>query len=95
MAEGGVAQLSQGIDPSPCHRTIVGTSLRCIHFQLTDPKTFLKGPLAPKNRGFEGERVPKNCAFLIKTSTSFLASFFRISPNEVWKILLEKSFIRA
>ena len=34
-----------------------------IHFWRTDPKIFLKAPLAPIYTNFEGERAPKKNAF--------------------------------
>ena len=34
-----------------------------IHFWLTDPKIFLKAPLAPIYTNFEGERAPKKRLF--------------------------------
>ena len=34
-----------------------------IHFCPTDPKIFLKAPLAPINTNVEGERAPKKCNF--------------------------------
>ena len=37
-----------------------------IHFWPTDPKIFLKAPLAPIHTNFEGERAPKNAIFFVK-----------------------------
>ena len=53
-----------------------------IHFWPTDPKIFLKAPLAPIYTNFEGERAPKkNAIFLSKffkkcPKTAFLTVFF-------------------
>ena len=35
-----------------------------IHFRPTDPKMFLKAPMAPIYTNFEGERAPKKTRFL-------------------------------
>ena len=37
-----------------------------IHFLPTDPKTFLREPLAPIYTIFEGERAPKKTRFFVK-----------------------------
>ena len=37
-----------------------------IHFWPTDPKIFLKAPLAPIYTNFEGERAPKKRDFFVK-----------------------------
>ena len=37
-----------------------------IHFWRTDPKIFLKAPLAPIYTNFEGERAPKKTKFFCK-----------------------------
>ena len=37
-----------------------------IHFWRTDPKIFLKAPLAPIYTNFEGERAPKKTKFFVK-----------------------------
>ena len=36
------------------------------HFWPTDPKIFLKAPLAPIHTNFEGERAPKNAICFLK-----------------------------
>ena len=56
-----------------------------IHFWLTDPKTFLKAPLAPSYTNFEGSarrKIRKTRNFLVEIfqkapKTSFLACFFK------------------
>ena len=45
-----------------------------IHFWPTDPKIFLKAPLAPIYTSFEGERAPKKTRF-------FLSKFFKKCPK--------------
>ena len=45
-----------------------------IHFCPTDPKIFLKAPLAPINTNFEGERAPKKTQF-------FLSKCFKKCPK--------------
>ena len=52
-----------------------------IHFWPTDPKIFLKAPLAPIYTNFEGERAPKKRNFFGKTfqkvpKNGFFDSFF-------------------
>ena len=52
-----------------------------IHFWPTDPKIFLRAPLAPIYTNFEGERAPKKRVFLSKFSkkcpkNGFLTCFF-------------------
>ena len=37
-----------------------------IHFWRTDPKIFLKAPLAPIYTNFEGEHAPKKTRFFVK-----------------------------
>ena len=51
-----------------------------IQFWLTDPKFFLKAPLAPIYTYFKGERAPKKRDFLVKffqklPKNAFLACF--------------------
>ena len=50
-----------------------------IHFWPTDPKVFLKAPLAPIYTTFEGERAPKK--------GNFLSKFFKKCPKTAQKIL--------
>ena len=54
-----------------------------IHFWPTDPKIFLKAPLAPIYTNFEGERAPKKRDFFVKIfqncpKTAFLTVFSKI-----------------
>ena len=54
-----------------------------IHFLPTDPKIFLKAPLAPIYTNFEGERAPKKRDFLVKIfqkvpKNAFFGLFFQI-----------------
>ena len=57
-----------------------------IHFWPTDPKMFLKAPLAPIYTNFEGERAPKNKRFFCQNffkkrpKTAFLTVFFLNLP---------------
>ena len=76
-----------------------------IHFWLTDPKIFLKAPLAPIYTNFKGERAPKKCNFLVKVfqkvsnKTFFVLFFFfnklpaaqKIGQNRVFVVIWESS----
>ena len=47
-----------------------------IHCWPTDPKIFLKAPLAPIYTNFEGERAPKKTRFFLSKFFGFLTVFF-------------------
>ena len=56
-----------------------------IHFWPTDPKIFLKAPLAPIYTNFEGERAPKKRDFFVKIiqkvpKNGFFDYFFKNLP---------------
>ena len=56
-----------------------------IHFWPTDPKIFLKAPLAPIYTNFEGERAPKKRDFFVKIfqklpKNGFFDCFFKNLP---------------
>ena len=55
---GRTPPLPQEFDPLPTQRVPLCTILR-YPYLVTDPKHFLKAPLAPIYTYFEGERVPK------------------------------------
>ena len=63
---GGGFLLLQGFDPLPTQRVFPSSYFETSIFWLTDPKVFLKAPLAPKYINFEGERAPKKRNFLVK-----------------------------
>ena len=74
LGGGGVGGLgadafsSQGFDPLPTQRVPFDTFSE-IHFWPTDPKIFLKAPLAPICTNFEeerGARVKKKRDFFVK-----------------------------
>ena len=52
----------QGFDPLPTQRVPPFDTFSEIHFWPTDPKIFLKAPLAPIHTNFKGERAPKKNA---------------------------------
>ena len=58
-----------------------------IRFWPTDPKIFLKAPLAPIYTNFEGERAPKKNAI-------FLQNFFKKCPKTVFFIVFSKICLR-
>ena len=56
-----------------------------IHFWPTDPKIFLKAPLAPIYTNFEGERAPKKTRFFVEIfqkvpKNGFFDCFFKNLP---------------
>ena len=55
----------QGFDPLPTQRAPLCTILRYSNL-VTDPKNFLKVPLAPIYTYFERERAPKKRNFFVK-----------------------------
>ena len=54
-----------------------------IHFWRTDPRIFLKAPLAPVYTNFEGERAPKKNAI-------FLSTFFKKCPKTAFLTVFSK-----
>ena len=58
-----------------------------IHFWRTDPKIFLKAPLAPIYTNFEGERAPKKNAI-------FLSKFFKKCPKTAFLTVFSKICLR-
>ena len=65
-----------------------------IHFWPTDPKIFLKAPLAPIYTNFEGERAPKKRDFFVKIfqklpKNGFFDCFFKKVPSKT--VLWESS----
>ena len=58
-----------------------------IHFWPTDPKIFLKAPLAPIYTNFEGERAPKKNAI-------FLSKFFKKCPKRLFWLFFQKNCLR-
>ena len=58
-----------------------------IHFWRTDPKIFLKAPLAPIYTNFEGEHEPKKNAF-------FLSKFFKKCPKTAFLTVFSKICLR-
>ena len=63
---GGADALSSGIRPPADPKGPPFDTFSEIHFWPTDPKIFLKAPLAPIYTNFEGERAPKKCNFFVK-----------------------------
>ena len=57
-----------------------------IHFWPTDPKIFLKAPLAPIYTNFEGERAPKK--------RDFFSKFFKNCPKTAFVTVFSKIFLR-
>ena len=55
-----------------------------IHFWPTDPKIFLKAPLAPIYTNFEGERAPKKRDF-------FCQNFSKIAQKRLFWLFFQKS----
>ena len=60
-------------------------------FGTTDPKIFLKAPLAPLNTNIEGERAPKKKDLFVKIfqkvpKNGFLTCFFKNLPaaQKIW-----------
>ena len=74
-----------------------------IHFWPTDPKIFLKAPLAPIYTNFEGERAPKKRDFVVNifqkvSKNGFLTVFSKVClqgkkfcQNRGKKVLWESS----
>ena len=58
-----------------------------IHFWPTDPKIFLKAPLAPIYTNLEGERAPKKTQF-------FLSKVFKKRPKTAFLTVFSKIFLR-
>ena len=59
-----------------------------INFWRTEPKIFLKAPLAPIYTNFEGERAPK------KNSIFFLSKFFKKCPKTAFLTVFSKICLR-
>ena len=66
-------------------------------FWLTDPKIFLKAPLAPIYTNFEGKRAPKKNAIFLSTFFVFLTVFSKIcrGAKKLAKIGAKQCFGRA
>ena len=84
---GGVdAPPSSGFRPPADPKGLPFDTFSEIHFWPTDPKIFLKAPLAPIYTNFEGERAPKKNAFFcqifskIAQKRLFLLCFFKNLP---------------
>ena len=58
-----------------------------IHFWPTEPKIFLKAPLAPIYTNFEGERAPKKNAI-------FLSKFFKKCPKTAFLTVFSQICLR-
>ena len=57
-----------------------------IHFWRTDPKIFLKAPLAPIYTNFEGERAPKKHIFFVKIFQKVPKNgFLTVFSKKFWK----------
>ena len=74
--------------------------IRDIHFWLTDPKIFLKAPLAPIYTNSKGDRAPKKRNFLVKIfqkkhKNAFLACFFFKILPAASKLLPKQVFFSA
>ena len=87
---GGRTPFSSGIRPPADPRGPPFDTFSEIHFWPTDPKFFLKAPLAPIYTNFEGERAPKKRDF-------FLSKFFKKCPKTAFlsKIRANQCFGRA
>ena len=59
-----------------------------IHFWPTDPKIFIKAPLAPIYTNFEGERAPK------KNAIFFVKIFQKVPKNGIFDCFLKKIGLR-
>ena len=83
---GGGRSFPQGFDPLPTQRVPPPfDTFSEIHFWPTDPKIFLKAPLAPIYAIFEGERAPKKRIFFVKIfqkvpKNGFFDCFFKNLP---------------
>ena len=85
---GGADALPLGIrPPTPCRPK--GSPLDTfseIHFWPTDPKIFLKAPLAPIYTNFKGERAPKKTRFFVKIFQKVPKTAFKKLPaaQKIW-----------
>ena len=83
---GGGGRPSSGIRPPADPKGPPFDTFSEIHFWPTDPKIFLKAPLAPIYTNFEGERAPKkNAIFFVKIfqkvpKNGFIDRFFKNLP---------------
>ena len=84
---GGADAPLSGIRPPADPKGPPFDTLSEIHFWRTDPKIFLKAPLAPINTNFEGERAPKKNAI-------FLSTFFKKCPKTAFLTVFSKICLR-
>ena len=82
IARGGRPPPPSGIRPPADPKGPPFDTFSEIHFWPTDPKIFLKAPLAPIYTNFEGERAPKNAIFLSK--------FFKKCPKTAFLTVFQK-----
>ena len=81
--------LPQGFDPLPTQRVPPPfDTFSEIHFWPTDPKIFLKAPLAPIYTNFEGERASKKTRF-------FLSKLFKKCPKTAFLTVFSKICLRG
>ena len=75
---GGGGRLSPLRDSTPCRpKGPPFDTFSDIYFWPTDPKIFLKEPLAQIYTNFEGERAPKKRDFFVKISQKVPRKFFQ------------------
>ena len=74
---GGRTPPSSGIRPPADPKGPPFDTFSEIHFCPTDPKIFLKAPLAPIYTNLEGERAPKK-------NEIFLSKFFKKCPKRLF-----------
>ena len=84
---GGADAPSSGIRPPADPKGPPFDTFSEIHFWPTDPKIFLKAPLAPMYTNFEGERAPKKNAI-------FLSNFFKKCPKTDFLTVFSKICLR-
>ena len=82
---GGGGRPPSGIRPPADPKGLPFDTFSEIHFWPTDPKIFLKAPLAPIYTNFEGERAPKKTRFFVKNfqkvpKNGFFDCFFENLP---------------
>ena len=82
---GGRTPFSQGFDPLPTQRVPPLILFQKSLFWPTDPKIFLKAPLAPIYTNFVGERAPKKRDFFVNIfqklpKNGFFDCFFKNLP---------------
>ena len=76
-----------GIRPPADPKDLPFDTFSEIHFWPTDPKIFLKAPLAPIYTNFEWERAPKK-------KREFLAKFFKKCPKTAFLTVFSKICLR-